>query len=64
MVYEKVVAYCNENGITVSEFERRCGLGNGVVSKWRDSGYWPSIPTLQKMEAATGVPMHEWMKEV
>lgn len=62
MAYEKVVEYCNKNNISVHEFEKRCGLGNGTVSKWRDVGGFPSVPTLMKIEEATGVPMLDWIK--
>ena len=54
--------YCNQNRLSVSAFEKKCGLANGTVGKWKDGGN-PSLETLQKIVSATGVPIAEWMKE-
>ena len=62
MIYNKIMKYCNENSLSVSAFEKKCGLANGTVGKWKDKGN-PSFETLQKIVSATGVPISEWMKE-
>ena len=54
--------YCNKNGFYVSAFEKKCGLANGTVGKWRDGGN-PSLETLQKIVLATGITIEEWIKE-
>lgn len=36
MVYRKVVAYCEKKNISICEFEKLCGIGNGVVGAWKD----------------------------
>ena len=54
--------YCNQNRLSVSAFEKKCGIANGTVGKWKDGGN-PSLETLQKIVSATGVPIAEWMKE-
>ena len=62
MIYKKIMDYCNQNRLSVSAFEKKCGLANGTVGKWRDGGN-PSLETLQKIVLTTGIPIEEWMKE-
>ena len=62
MIYNKIMDYCNQNSLSVSAFEKKCGRANGTVGKWRDGGN-PSLETLQKIVSATGIPIEEWMKE-
>ena len=53
--------YCNQNRLSVSAFEKKCGIANGTVGKWKDGGN-PSLETLQKIVVATDIPIEEWMK--
>lgn len=62
MVYKNVAKYCEENGISISAFEQKCGLSNGLVGKWREKNFQPSVDTLQKIVSATNVPIAEWLK--
>lgn len=62
LIYNKIVKYCNENSLSVSAFEKKCGLANGTVGKWKDGGN-PSLETLHKIVSSTGIPIDEWMKE-
>lgn len=62
MIYNKIIKYCNENNLSVSVFEKKCGLANGTVGKWKDGGN-PSLETLHKIVLTTGIPIDEWMKE-
>ena len=62
MIYNKIMDYCNQNSLSVSAFEKKCGLANGTVGKWKDGGN-PSLETLQKIVSATGISIEEWMKE-
>ena len=62
MIYNRIINYCNQNSLSVSAFEKKCGLANGTVGKWRDGGN-PSLETLQKIVSATGISIEEWMKE-
>lgn len=62
MVYNNVIKYCDKNGISISAFEQKCGLSNGLVGKWREKNFQPSIETLQKIVTATSVPIGEWLK--
>ena len=62
LIYNKIINYCNQNSLSVSAFEKKCGIANGTVGKWKDGGN-PSLETLQKIVSATGVPISEWIKE-
>ena len=62
MIYNKIMDYCNQNRLSVSAFEKKCGLANGTVRKWKDGGN-PSLETLQKIVSATCIPIEEWTKE-
>lgn len=62
MIYNKIIKYCNENSLSVSAFEKKCGLANGTVGKWKDGGN-PSLETLHKIVLTTCIPIDEWMKE-
>ena len=62
MIYNKIMNYCNQNRLSVSAFEKKCGIANGTVGKWKDGGN-PSLGTWQKIVSSTGVPIAEWMKE-
>ena len=64
MITDKIDTYCKNAGISVSRFEKICGIGNGIVGKWRNRGSSPSISTLVKIEKATGVPIFMWIEEV
>lgn len=64
MNYEKVMEYCRENKISISAFEKLCGIGNGTVGRWnpeRENYSKPSIDTLLKMSKVTGIPMQEFI---
>jgi transcriptional regulator with XRE-family HTH domain len=63
MVYSKVVKYCKDNNLSISAFEQKCNLPNGLVGKWRDIKCEPSIPTLQKISSATGISIEKWLAE-
>ena len=63
MIYKKIIEYCNKNDLSISAFEKKCGIANGIVGKWKDGGN-PSLETLQKIVSATGIPIEEWTKEI
>lgn len=62
LIYNKIINYRNKNNLSVSAFEKKCGLANGTVGKWKDGGN-PSLETLNKIVSATGIPIEEWTKE-
>jgi len=63
MISDKVTNYCQAAGITISRFEKLCGIGNGSVGKWRKYKSSPSLATIYKIEKATGIPAYMWIEE-
>ena len=61
MVYQKIFKYCKENNLSISAFEKKCGIGNGTISGWK-YGSSPSLKTLEKIEKNTGILVSELVK--
>lgn len=43
-MYDKIKAIATEKGMTIEEVEKKAGLSNGTIGKWRKSnkGVWVS----------------------
>lgn len=63
LIYKNVVDYCSKNNLSISAFEKMCGLTNGTVYGWQKRGSNPSLETLKKISAATKIPIEKWIKE-
>lgn len=50
MLYERICEMCKEKGTNVSELERKCGLANATIRRWRVSS--PSAENLAKVADA------------
>lgn len=61
LTYQRVTKYCEDNNLSISAFEKKCGIGNGVIRKWNE-GSKPSLDTLQKIEKVTGISVSELIK--
>ena len=61
MIYSKVLAYCEQKDLSIRQFEMKCGLANGTVSKWKDGGN-PSLSTLLKIEQFTKISAKKWLQ--
>lgn len=57
MLYSKVMEYCQKNSISLSAFERKCGLGNGTIKGWISSS--PRVDTIKKVATEMGVTVDE-----
>lgn len=44
---QRIKELCKGKGITIAELERRCGIGNGIISRWKASK--PSYDRLAKV---------------
>lgn len=53
MIYESVKKLCDKRNISVSNLEKRVGLGNGTIQKWRTCN--PTVKTLEKVAEELGV---------
>lgn len=60
MTYQKIIEYCKENNLSLSAFEKMCGIGNGVIDDWKETSM-PSLASLTKIAEATGIPVSEWV---
>lgn len=61
MVFDKVLAFCEKEKISISAFEKMCEIGNGTVGRWRNNDSEPTIATLRKMEEKTGIKIADWV---
>ncbi|MFR1834193.1 MAG: helix-turn-helix domain-containing protein [Lachnospiraceae bacterium] len=62
MIFQRVKAYCEENNLSISSFEKKCNIGNGTISRWENDDSKPSLATLEKIEKATGIRIEEWLR--
>lgn len=61
IVYKRIVKYCYKNNLTIMDFEKLCGLPNGIVRKWKELSE-PSLMSLTKIVNATGIKAEVWLK--
>lgn len=61
MNLNKLAALCKERGITFCKLERECGIGNGIIGRWKTSA--PSITNLKKVADFLGVTVDELLKD-
>lgn len=61
MIFDKVKKLCDDRGISIRQLEINAGIGNGVVSGWKES--IPMSDTLQKVAKALNVTVDELLKE-
>lgn len=54
---------CRENGTSIFQVEKACGIGNGVIGKWKQETQNPSVETLKKLAEHFGVTLDELVKE-
>lgn len=62
MFYKKVIDYCKKNNLSIRAFEKKCGIGNGTIGRWKNDNSNPSLQTVEKISNATGIPISDWIK--
>ena len=63
VLVDNIKAYCEAREITIAEFERMCGLSNGIVRHWKDGrNRTANVATLARIESATGIEISRWIK--
>ena len=60
MIYENIEALCKEQGISVTTLEKRSGLGNGTIGKWKNSN--PKVESLQAVANTLKVKIEKLLK--
>ncbi len=61
MIFERIKEYCRVNGLSIAKFEKKCGIGNGCIKRWEDGRVNPSMASLNKIAAATGIDISRWL---
>lgn len=61
MVYDKVKALADEQGLSISALEKKAGLKNGTIGKWREVS--PILRNLQAVADALGVSVKVLLEE-
>lgn len=56
-MYEKIIQFCTERGITVAQFERLIGRKKGYIVKLKDSN--PGIRTVVRIAQVMGISIEE-----
>lgn len=60
MFRDKIKEICKERGISIRELERRAGLGEGTVKKWKD--FTPRAESLVRIADVLGVTVDELLR--
>ena len=53
MVYESIKNICDKKNISVTSLEKKIGLGNGTIQKWKYVS--PNVTTLKKVADELGI---------
>lgn len=61
LVYDNVKAICDEKGLTIAQVERKAGLKNGAISKWKT--FNPKAKNLKAVADVLKVKMEKLLKE-
>ena len=61
MIYDNVCRLAEKRGLTIQQLEKKAGVGNGVVCKWKT--YTPRVRTLQKIADVLGVTVNTLLRE-
>lgn len=60
-MYDKIREIAKKNGISIQELEKRAGLSNGTIGKWKK--FRPVAENLQKVAVVLGVKMEDLLAE-
>ena len=60
-IYNNVCELVKENGTSIAQLEKRAGIANGTIGKWRDST--PKISSLESVAQVLKVSVNRLLKE-
>lgn len=63
MVYENIEKICEKKNISISALEKRAGLGNGTIGKWKSGDVSPTIDSLCAVANALGIEVTRLLKK-
>ena len=61
MIFENICRISGKRGISIKRLEKKAGLKNGAIGKWRTSS--PTVKNLQKVADALGVSVNTLLRE-
>ena len=61
MIFENICRISENRGISIKRLEKKAGLKNGAIGKWRTSS--PTVKNLQKVADALGVSVNTLLRE-
>jgi len=61
MIYDKIKLLCVNKRMSICTLEKKVGLSNGAVGKWRESS--PSLDSLRKVAKYFDVPIEYFLQE-
>ena len=59
-LYNNIKKICDDRKIAITQLEKKAGLGNGTIGKWRD--VTPNMASLEAVAKALELPTAELMK--
>ncbi len=59
-LYNNIKKICDDRKIAITQLEKKSGLGNGTIGKWRD--VTPNMASLEAVAKALELPTAELMK--
>lgn len=63
LLYENVKEVCDKKHISISGLEKKAGIGNGTIGKWKDTKSNPKLETLVKIAEVLGVSVGRLIKD-
>lgn len=54
---EKVKKLAAEKGMNISSLEKKAGIGNGTIGRWKESK--PNLKTIEKVAEVLEIPVEE-----
>lgn len=60
-MYEKILKFCDDKDISISAFERICGVANGYVNKLKTST--PGVRFVKRASQVMGISIEELTDE-
>lgn len=61
MVYENIESLCQRKGLTICALEKKAGLSNGTVGKWRTAS--PRLKNLERVAKVLGVSVNRLLRK-
>lgn len=62
MIYENILKYAKEKGMSIQSVEKACNLSNGIISKWKENNN-PKLDNLRRVADCLGVSIEQLIAE-